>query len=733
MEQYYGRSTDGHEPFQNLIDHLTETAELTSQFCSSFTCPEIGRVCGMLHDIGKYSNEFQRRVRGDKIQTDHATAGAKTAADLAEKEVNLSKLAYYLMSYVIAGHHAGLPDMGNANTDGATLYQRLQNCIPDYYSAWKTEVPDSFPDLTDFQNGCKYPTREEASFSLFLYTHFLFSCLVDADRTSAQNFSNPLPKQNYPSLTELNKTLNTYLSTAFQDKTGELNVIRNGVLEKCKQAAERDCGMFTLTVPTGGGKTLSSLAFALNHAVHNSMSGRIIYTIPFTSIIEQNAGVYKKIFGAENILEHHSHFIIPKSQNLNSDDPENENQKLAMAVSNWDVPLIMTTNVQFFESLFSAHPSRSRKVHNIANSVIILDEVQALPNELLRPCMFALAELVKKYHCSVVLCTATQPDFKENGILPDIPVTDIIPDYAVLFEQLKRAACRFDGIKSLQETADEIVLEKQCLCIVNSKKHARDLYDCIKTKGDCFHLSTSMYPEHRKQVIETIRQRLKDGQPCRVVSTQLIEAGVDIDFPVVYRSITGVDSIQQAAGRCNREGKLSSGTVIVFQPAEEGYGGPDYLKQTARIAATLSDKDYLSLETVKQYFHELYAIRTTKMDKPDILSLCKTAMNTLPPVYPFRKISDDFKMIADSGYAVIIPKDPACRKLLDQLCEYNVAFVQSQITPYCVTVRKKELDRLYDSGQVQLFKETFTVLCDPAGYDEAVGLVIRETEQDYVY
>lgn len=724
-EPYYGRSCGGNPPYQTVAEHLRETASLMEQFCSKFTCPEIGSVCGILHDIGKYSADFQKRVRGLPVRADHSTAGAKTAAEHAKTAPGKkTRIAYSLLSYAVAGHHAGLPDGGTANSPETTLYQRLKNCDLSLSSAWKTEMENPLVNLEHFQDGYTYADEKELGFSLFLYTHFLFSALVDADRTSAQMFTGVLPGKNYPSLQNMQETLESHMRERFSNSEGELNRIRSDILNSCRTAGKLPPGMFTLTVPTGGGKTLSSLTFALTHAVSNSME-RIIYTIPFTSIIEQNAAVYKNIFGENNVIEHHSNFLLPKSETKDSDSPENENAKLASAVSNWDAPLILTTNVQFFESLFSAHPSRSRKVHNIANSIIILDEVQALPNTLLRPCMFALAELVKNYNCTVVLCTATQPDFRENNVLPPIKLTNIIENYPELFEKMKRVESTYLGTKNLAEISSLIRKERQCLCIVNSKKHARELYESIGESEENFHLSTNMYPAHRKNVLAEIRRKLTNNEPCRVISTQLIEAGVDVDFPVVYRSLSGVDSLQQAAGRCNREGKLSGyGKFFVFTPAERKYAGLPYLEQTAGVSATLSDRNYLSLETVKAYFKELFSIRSDLLDEPDILSLCKTAILPDLPNYPFRNISDRFKMIADECSAVVIPDTVEARRLLALADETNIGFIQTQISPYCVNVREKKLEELYAAGVLEVIADTFVVLKNPAYYSSSTGLEV---------
>ena len=719
MTEYFARCNEDKTKYQTLTNHLTNVSVLAGTYAETFTTREMGETCGLLHDIGKYSDDFQKRIRGEKLQTDHSTAGAKTAYLLAAKQHDLhSSLAYHLMSYVIAGHHGGLPNRGNANASG--LFQRLQNSDPELFAAWKTEISQSFPDLSDFFITQTFIPKDpskldqnEFALSLFLYTHFLYSCLVDADRTDAAQWDGYVTKGSYPTLEEFNGKLDARMAKFLV--SSDLDKIRNDILTSCNKAAETEPGIFTLNVPTGGGKTLSSLSFALKHAVKNNQT-RIIYTIPFTSIIEQNAKVYADIFGRNNIVEHHSNFVLPTGVKVEPDSPDGENKNLSLATANWDAPLILTTNVQFFESLFTSHPSRARKVHNIANSVIILDEVQALPNEFLRPCIYALSELVKNYHCTVVLCTATQPDFVENKVFPNgTSVRDIVPNYQELAKIMKRAKAHNLGYKTIDEIASSLKSEQQVLCIVNTKKHAKDLYDLVKEAGDTLHLSTNMCPKHRKQVIETIRKKLKNKEPCRVISTQLIEAGVDIDFPVVYRSLAGVDSITQAAGRCNREGKLPCGKVYIFTP-EQTYSGAGYVKQTAEISHTIQTDDYLSLDTIAKYFSKLFDIRKEQLDNKGVLDLCRQGITTSETAFPFADISDKFKLISDSGCAVIIPFDDEAEKLIKN---YSPEFIRSfirKISPYCVNVRKKDLDHLHGEGALELLDNSFVYLKNQSRY-----------------
>ncbi|MEA5086995.1 MAG: CRISPR-associated helicase Cas3' [Methanocorpusculum sp.] len=742
-QPYYGRSIEGHAPFQPLLEHLIETSNLMSEYCSKFTCPEIGKLCGLLHDIGKYSDEFQRRVRGENIRVDHSTAGAKTIHDLADKEHStFSKIAYSLMAYVIAGHHAGLPNMGDENSSRSDLFPRIGSCKPELYSAWHTEV--QIPDLNidSAISSLSFSSEKEVGFALFLYTHFLLSALVDADRTNAQSFpkissSKEEKSLQYLSISDLKEKLDDHMANFSKDKCGKLNNIRQNILAYCREASEEGKGLFTLTVPTGGGKTLSSLMFALHHAEKNHLE-RVIYTIPFTSIIEQNAGVYKKIFGEMNVLEHHSNFVLPHSKADIDKDLEDENEKLANSITNWDAPLILTTNVQFFESLFTANPSRSRKVHNIANSVIVLDEVQALPIDLLIPCLYALSELVRNYNCSVVLCTATQPNFVENGLIPSKSQYEIIPKetYAKMAQEMKRTESLYLGNKTNEEISSLLLQEKQALCIVNTKKHASDLYSLLQniSPDSCYHLSTNMYPAHRRKVIATIKGRLFMGLPCHVVSTQLIEAGVDIDFPVVFRSLAGVDSIIQAAGRCNREGIQAVGTVYVFQP-KDVYNLPKYLRQTAQLAERYTS-DFLSKENSDAYFRELFYNKKADLDEHHIIDKCMDALSSSNPSYPFRDISEDFKLISDDGCAVVIPLDDECKKLLSSLDEMRLGEVQRKITPYCVNVRKYILEKFDAGGMLKFYSDSIVVLLDVKSYDENLGLIVplpTEEREGYIY
>src|SRR5208337_3155069 len=428
---------------------------------------------------------------------------------------------------------------------------------------------------------------------------------------------------------------------------------RKKIFDQCVAAGSLPPGIFSLTVPTGGGKTLSSMAFALEHLRKNNLK-RIFYIIPYTSIIEQNAKVFRDIFGSRNVLEHHSNF---DPATIETDDMDNGKEALRLSAENWDMPIVVTTNVQFFESLFSNKRSRCRKLHNLEKSVIILDEAQMLPTGYLKPCLAALSELVRNYGTTVILCTATQPklgDLLDESIRP----REIMQSPDQLYNSFKRVHVTDSGSLSDELLSARLRDRKQVLCIVNTRKHAKKLFDALEKYGNCYHLSARMCPVHRREKISEIKNLLKAGEDCRVISTQLIEAGVDIDFPVVYRTMTGIDSIAQAAGRCNREGKLPEGEVFVFKSTEPYGKATSWQNLVAEIGemALAESGDPLSLSTVADYFGRLYRYKAEGgLDQKHILPLLEERSHEL--AFPFEDVADAFRIIEEGTKDLIIPYD----------------------------------------------------------------------------
>ena len=578
--QFFAHSTptSDRSDWQPLAEHLQSVGRLAAERAAPFGGQQLAEIAGLLHDLGKYTNDFQDKIRGDLIHVDHATRGAILAV---EHYGPLGRL----LAYGIAGHHAGLAN-GCDPGERRTLEERLKGQrLPALLDQWQNEI--QLPAMSELGPPSIKPVRDRQVFQLAFLARMLFSCLVDADFLDTEAFYQRIeqrpslrPRQP-PALTELRAALDDYLTGFSADSP--VNRIRADILAHVRQQAECPPGLFSLTVPTGGGKTLASLAFALDHAIRHGLR-RIIYVIPFTSIVEQNAAVFRQALGAlgeQAVLEHHSAFSDDRSKDRQARD------KLRLAMENWGMPIIVTTAVQFFESLYADRPARCRKLHNIAGSVIILDEAQTLPLKLLRPCVTAIDELALNYRCSPVLCTATQPALQAPEFRGGLQgVRELAPQPEQLFRQLARVQIRQAGILSDAALQQQMSEREQVLCIVNNRRHARALYESIAGQEGARHLTTLMCARHRSQVLAEVRQRLREGLPCRLVATSLVEAGVDVDFPCVLRAEAGLDSIAQAAGRCNREGRraLEASEVLVFQAENPDWKAPAELQQFAQAA-----------------------------------------------------------------------------------------------------------------------------------------------------
>lgn len=700
-----------------LEEHLYGTAKAAADFAEPFGADRLAFVAALFHDAGKYSHAFQKRLEGENIRIDHSTAGA---VEVAKRYGLLGKL----LAYTIAGHHCGLPDWGSV-ADESALAARLKKKLEDY-SAFTEEIKLPHPreiNLPDIK-----PIVSKG-FSIQFLIRFVYSCLVDADFLDTERALNKqksfLRKSDY-SLKELAYKLDKYIDNMCSvAPLTYINTRRAKILDECRKKALHPPGIYTLTVPTGGGKTLSSLSFALRHAVSHGKN-RVIYVIPYTSIIEQNAAVFRSVLGDNNILEHHSNFAYPDEE-LNESEAELSGdvwQRLKLAAENWDMPIIVTTNVQFFESLYASRSSRCRKLHNVANSVVIIDEAQMIPTGFLKPCLNAIVELVTNYNATVVLCTATQPAIAR--LLPkSIETVEIVEDPAELYEAFKRVEVIDAGPVTDDDLAEIITGHCQVLCIVNSKKHARLLFNKVKSE-DSFHLSTRMCPVHRSEVLKEIKERLENGLNCRVISTQLIEAGVDVDFPVVYRSMAGLDSIAQSAGRCNREGSMKLGRVNVFWPEEHGMPR-GWLKRTASLGQMVLERsdDPLGLEAVKDYFTLLYEIDDAELDKEGVLAEIKEREKQLE--FPFRTLSDKFKLIDDRyTNTVIIPWDDLCRKILDEADRSRFPGRYSRMLQrYGIEVYENEFSELLKCGALRVVGGKFYVLreeiCEQH-YTQEIGL-----------
>ena len=718
--------------------HLNKVAWWVGKFAAEMFPPDSepakaarqwGWLSGLWHDLGKFALEWQAYLRSKTDPhlaevneiVDHSTAGAQHAASKG------TPLAHFL-AYAISGHHSGLLD---AVSEQGSLERRLKKEIKRYDQAPAEILDRPIPPLP--------PILSDPAF----FTRMLFSCLVDADFLATEAFMNPdqggLRPERRTAATELLREMADLLEQTvadFGEPDSPVNVARADVYRDCLNAASKEPGLFSLTVPTGGGKTLSSLAFALRHALRHGQK-RVIYVIPFTSIIEQNAAVFEKVFGPlidkqkdPIVLQHHS--------NLSAD---RETERSRLAAENWDAPLIVTTAVQFYESLFADRTSKCRKLHRIANSVVILDEAQCLPVEYMKPCLDSLRELSSAYHTSVVLCTATQPAVNRTERFPVglENLREIVSDPRTLYQSLKRVVVTDRGEMTDSALAAEMADREQVLTIVNTRKHAQNLYRLLPEDEGNRHLSALMCPAHRRIMLDEVRERLAGSKPVRLVSTQLIEAGVDVDFPVVYRSLAGLDSIAQAAGRCNRNGRHEMGETFLFRSQHRR--AETYFRETAQIAErvlALNDSDPLGLANVEQFFSLYYHGHKPPQGNPWDTKLISEDFRlandrSLPARFQFREAARKFQLIENDQVPVLIPFDEAAKALLEVLRNESIPLnrpLLRGLQPYVVQIHRPEF--LKNRVQFESVRDGqfHLLICPETHYSKEFGLNLENTSPD---
>ena len=701
--EYLAHTLPDSNRVQHLVDHLLKTSELAGKFAAPFFAQGAAEQAGILHDIGKYGETFQKRVRGAKLKADHSTAGALEA-------YNRSNLP---AAFCIAGHHAGIPDLGTKLDVSETLCARLKSTPGkdiDNYDAFRTEIQIPQAETPSrFTSDC---------LTAFFYTHMLYSCLVDADWLDTEDFMSggKVQRQIGEPLEVLSQKLDAYVKPWWNPAT-ELNRRRCRILRNLLDVGtdgQTKKGIYTLTVPTGGGKTVSSMAFALRHALAQGCR-RIIYIIPYTSIIEQTYAIFEQIFGEENVVAHYANVSYPTDENGELTDID---KRRILATENWDAPIILSTAVQFFESLFSNKSSSCRKLHNIANSVLIFDEAQMLPVDTLRPCVWAITELVKHYGCTAVLCTATQPALGPviREWFPE-GTKELCFDVEENYRFFQRVTYRREGMLSDEALAERLMAEKQVLCVVNRRDQAQAIFKLLPEDGT-FHLSTTMTPEHRSRDLNEIRRRLKEKKVCRVVSTSLIEAGVDVDFPCVYRAIAGLDSMIQAGGRCNREGKRPKDESIVhlFETEKKA---PRGLEQNIDSAQRTMERytDISSPEAVEAYFKFLFY--TLRQDEQ------KDVHNTLEMAQKlkFASVSKSFHIIDDASYTLYIPTEES-EDLIQELRENGANRVlMRKLGIFSVSVAPYIFAKYQQLGTVEMVSENAGILANPElYYDSSTGL-----------
>lgn len=683
-----------------LKDHLENVSRLTADFCEAFCAEEDGRICGRYHDIGKYSFKFQQRLRGRREQVDHSSAGALLLFDKRNVPAAMC----------IAGHHAGLADCGTRNDLADTFMARINRARKDGLedcSAWKKELPDTIPP----------GVNRFSPIGSYFYTKMLFSALTDADWLDTEAYFEDRPIVSEPSdLGALAEKLTAFVSR-WQDPKSDLNRRRCRILHAATEHGKDSPGLFSMTVPTGGGKTVSSMAFALHHAVAHGLR-RIIYVIPYCSILEQTQRVFEEIFGKGSVTAHYSGATFERA--------ESEDTK-AFSAENWEAPIILTTSVQFFESLYSNRPGKSRKLHNIARSVIIFDEAQMLPIPFMKPCLAGICQLVENYGCSAVLCTATQPSVEPilNSFLPGYPIRELCPEPEQMYHAFRRVTYADDGELSDEELTRRLLQHEQVLCVVNSRRQAQALFAALPSDGSSFHLSTMMTAHDRRAALNDIRARLREGKPCRVISTSLIEAGVDVDFPTVFRALAGLDSIIQSGGRCNREGKRSpkESLVHIFQTEAKA---PRMLEQNIRAAERVLRRHDRpdSPEAIQEYFLFLRDVLKgeKQLDEKDILADAEKLR--------FETVARNFRMIDGAGYTLYVPIGEGAA-LADRLRRFGpTRELMRRLGEYSVEVYKTCFEQLAGRGALEKVSDDAGILLDPSLYSPVTGLPFALSEQD---
>ncbi len=717
MNEYYAhvRSTeeDADPVRQTVAEHLEGTAALCREFAGAFGAAADGELAGLTHDLGKCTEGFQKRLLCSGARVDHATAGAVVCA----------RQGHMFAAACVAGHHGGLADFGNPRNDDVgspTLLGRLRRGDAEH-------LPERCGD-----SGVTLPPRvlsavPEGDLLMASYwTRMLYSCLVDADYLDTERFmQGERGRDGYDDMQTLLARLEAYIAP-WQNPQTELNRLRCDILNTCLEAGRKAKGLYTLTVPTGGGKTVASLAFALRHAVEHGMQ-RVIYVIPYTSIIEQNAAVFREILGSGNVLEHHAGV-----QRDLSDGASAEDVRRALAAENWDMPVVVTTAVQLFDSLYANRPSKCRKLHNLANSVIIFDEAQLLPLVHLRPCVAAMASLVRQFRATAILCTATQPALNDlfRAYAPGCPATELCPQSAALYEKFRRVTFQRVGVLEDAALAEQLSAHKQVLCVVNSREAAQRVFALLPEAGS-FHLSTLMFPAQRQALLREIRGRLMRGEPCRVVSTSLIEAGVDVDFPAVYRELAGLDSVLQAAGRCNREGKRAAGesVVTIFERTKL----PPLLFRAAVGAAreALSGEcDPGAPETMQHYFRSLRSFSGDVLDKQGVIRAFEQGIEGC--TLPFRTVAERFRFLESAAFTVYVPYNEEGEALAAQLqagaCSKEL---YRRLGRYAVSVYGRHFQALYAAGalltarELPVLDDRSAVLSDLSLYSEKMGLLLE--------
>ena len=717
------------ERVQSLTDHLDGTMRLAEGFGAGMGLGAEAGLLGKIHDEGKDTAAFQDYIHGRKHRrVDHSTAGAKSFWE--NGHIGWLQL---IGGFCVAGHHTGIPDLGSkvdcAGT--STLNGRMKKCIPSIRHPQRYLIDSTCLDVDHLNTFIE----NRNALDVMILTRMLFSCLVDADFLDTEAFMNnqPVRKNEFSSLKEIAAMFWSRLEEDgyFRPKNA-LNEKRCEILHTCMRKGEGKQGLYSLTVPTGGGKTISSMAFAMKQAMKWHKE-RIIYVIPYLSIIEQTADVFRALLGNHAVLESHSQVDYDSLPEEGSEEAGRVAESMKLAAENWDAPVVITTNEQFFESLYANKTSRCRKLHNIANSVIILDEAQMMPVDFLKPCLHVLEQLVHYYGCTVVLCSATQPElgrYLQKNPIQKNPI-EIMENVGELFQFFKRVTFDIDGETDYAEIAKKLDVCEQVLCIASTKKEAEKIVELLD--GEAMYLSTNLCPAHRREIIREMKTRLRDGNPCRVVSTSIISVGVDIDFPVVYLQYTGLDSLIQGAGRCNREGRqsLQKSRAHIFWTKESKKSL--FMRKEKQVTDMIRKKynaeEMTEPSAIRTYFENWYQSNEGNLDYREIEKLAQSLS--------FAEIGKRFHLIQDSTKSVFIPFDEKARNIKEQLMMGNRSRqLMRAAGAYMINVRyskaqgQSDFMKLLTQGQIEMFPgdENLAYLVNMEDYDAELGLKIKSED-----
>lgn len=719
--EYIGHTSDDGRK-QLLLDHLNGTSKLCRENANEFWA-DIAKFVGQIHDIGKYTSGFQKRINGaENIRVEHAICGAKEVAKAPPKSY------VPMIEYCVAGHHSGLPD-GGTKVDGeedSTLHGRMKRKTGDY-SAYENEVKLEYPkdnlrELFDVSN--QREIIERYSF----FTRYLFSCLTDADFIDTERFVTPNTDRGMDgdfqkAYEKVCEKLNSFkIETKLQES-------RSIIQEQVYKSVESNANVYTLNMPTGSGKTLCSIRAALKTAIENKKK-RIIYVIPYVSIIEQTAKVFEDIFGdVLPVLQHHSNYDFDDDKN--EDENEITSEKLKRSCENWDAKLIVTTNIQFFESLYHYKGRRLRKLHNLADSVIIFDEIHMLPIDYIQPCLRAIGYVTKYLNSTAILMSATMPNYDKfmERYMSGVKIENAVKDTS-LFNVFDKCRYEYIGKCELASLAEKAQEYDNALIIVNKRKTARELYDICS--GNKYHLSTYMTPLHRSEIIAKIKEDIKNGINTTVISTSLIEAGVDLDFKAVFREIAGIDNILQSGGRCNREGKMDMGDVFVFET--DGGNYQTKKKSDIIIRANITRNLFEEFENIstdkciKEYYGRLLNYKEKKIEENTITAIMGNDLRI--DGIPFRTYAESFNFIDNQVIGIVIPCDEN-RGLIKELKDGKLS-VKRNLQRYSASVNKDEFKELFQIGIIETLDCGVCILANTDYYKSDVGLALENDVNYFV-